>query len=79
MKKSLIAAVSIAMLSFASAPAFADCADDVKKVKAAITQMPQSFRKQDALLKIQEAEAALARKDEAACKQAVQAADAIKG
>ena len=79
MKKPIIAAVAIAVLSLVSVPAFADCAGDLKKVKEEISKMPQSFKKQDAMLKIQEAETALAKKDEEGCKTAVQAANAIRG
>jgi len=79
MKHPIFPAVMAAALAVASAPASAACADDLKKVKQAIQQLPQSWKKDDALLKIKEAEAALARKDEAACKLAVQAADAIGG
>ena len=75
----VLAIVSVAVFQFAPGQASAACADDLKKVKQAIEQLPRSWRKDDALLKIKEAEAALARKDEEACKLAVQAADAISG
>lgn len=78
MKKSIIAVMAVAVFAFAAQPVFAACADDLKKVKEAINKMPDTRKKSDAQLKIQEAETALAKKDEAGCKAAVQAADATR-
>ena len=77
MKKPIIAA-AVLLAAFPAAPAVAACADDLKKVKEAVAQMPDTRKKSDAQLKIQEAETALAKKDEAGCKAAVQAADAMR-
>lgn len=78
MKKSIISVAAILLVAFAAAPAAAACADDLKKVKEAVAQMPDTRKKSDAQLKILEAESALAKKDEAGCKAAVQAADATR-
>jgi hypothetical protein len=77
--RTIALAAAVAALAFAATPASAACADDIKKARADIQKLPQSWRKDDALLKLQVAEAALTRKDEEACKTAVQAAYATVG
>ena len=79
MKKLILAAATIVVFSFAANPVFAACADDLKKVKANVAKLPDSKKsnKESANMKIKEAEAAIAKKDEAGCMTAVKAADAI--
>ncbi len=79
MKKLILAAATIVAFSFAANPVFAACADDLKKVKETVAKLPDTKKsnKDSANVKIKEAEAAMAKKDEAGCMTAVKAADAM--
>ena len=77
-KLMVVASVSLLVAAFAGSPALAACKDDLVKVKAAVAATPENKKsgKDTAAVKIKEAEAALAKKDEAGCMAAVKAADA---
>jgi hypothetical protein len=74
----LVAAMTASLVGTASAAS--TCAEQLQRVKAAVNDVGSNQKvekgKAIAVVKIREAEEALAKKDEASCINAVQAADA---
>ena len=79
MKKLILTAGAIVALTILSAPAFARCGDDLKAARAAAAKLPDAKKteRQAVKAKLDEADAALGKRDEHGCKAAVAAAEAM--
>ncbi|MCC7049308.1 MAG: hypothetical protein IT562_21530 [Alphaproteobacteria bacterium] len=79
MKRSILAAGALVAAMVLAAPAFARCGDDLKAARSAAARLPdaRAADRQAVKKKLDEADAALGKRDEHGCKNAVAATQAM--